>query len=91
MINQFEVLQEVEVAGASGALGSVTVVRDNSNADKISYAMKSFQGEKLAVSPFIFQRRGTKKHSEADMIHSEIQLMRKMVHPNLQTIRDVSY
>lgn len=88
MINQYEVSQELSNAISDQA--NLTVVIDTTNPDKESYLMRSFSGEKLKVPPFVLKRKDVSKQSEADLIHLEIELMRKMVHPNLQMIRDVS-
>ena len=88
MINQYEVSQELGNSLSNQA--NLTVVVDTTNPEKSAYVMRSFAGEKLKIPPFVFKRKDLVRQSDADLIHGEIELMRKMVHPNLQMIRDVS-
>ena len=87
MINQYEVTQEFGNSLTDQA--NLTVVIDTTDTEKSLYVMRSFPGEKLKVPPFVFKRKDLLAKSDADKIHLEIELMRKMVHPNLQLIRDV--
>lgn len=90
IINQYEVKQEF--GNSVTDQSNLTVVIDTTSPDKSAHVMKSFPGEKLKVPPFVLRRRDMARRSEeADLIHFEIELMRKMVHPNLQMIRDVSF
>jgi len=87
MINQYEVTQEFGNSVSDQA--NLTVVIDTTDPEKSAYVMRSFPGEKLKLPPFVFKRQDMIAKSDADLIHLEIYLMRKMVHPNLQLIRDV--
>ena len=88
MINQYEVTQEFGDSIVDKS--HLTVVIDTTDPERCAYVMRSFPGEKLKVPPFYLRRKGTFISSDANKIHLEIELMRKMVHPNLQLIRDVS-